>query len=151
MKDQSNSTKYPVISECPVCHHELTVTTLHCDHCHTGIEGKFTLSKFNYLDTEKLYFIEVFVKNRGNIKSIEKEMNLSYPTIKKMLDEVIVGLGYNLDATVTAEETDTEEKPEKPEKPKDNFRLDILEKLNNGELEVEKAMELLKKLKKGGI
>ncbi|MDY0140130.1 MAG: DUF2089 family protein, partial [Candidatus Izemoplasmatales bacterium] len=53
--------KFPVISECPVCHHDLEVVQLVCSNCKTEIKGQFTLSKFNYLDTDKLYFIEVFV------------------------------------------------------------------------------------------
>lgn len=112
---------YPVISECPVCHHDLVVEKLHCENCDTHVEGRFTLSKFNYLDTEKLYFIEVFVKNRGNIKAIEKEMDFSYPTIKKMLDE-------------------------EPTEPKMS-RVEILSKINNGELTVDEAAKLLKNIK----
>ncbi len=127
--------KNPVLSTCPVCHHELTVTHLVCEQCHTGIDGAFTLSKFNYLDTEKLYFIEVFVKNRGNIKAIEKEMNLSYPTIKKMLDDVIVGLGYSPDSS---EETPVT--PSEPQKPKTS-KADILDQLENGTISVAEAIE----------
>lgn len=132
--------KYPVISECPVCHNDLHVERLACEHCSTKFEGQFTLSKFNYLDTDKLYFIELFVKNRGNIKAIEKEMNLSYPTIKKILDEVIVGLGYSLDSQ-------EQEEPVVEEKGPKLSRVEILEKINSGELTVEAASQLLKKLK----
>lgn len=129
--------KYPVISECPVCHGDLVVTKLECCDCGTELAGKFTLSKFNYLDTEKLYFIEVFVKNRGNIKMIEKEMGLSYPTIKKMLDDVIEQLGYS--------------SVEEEEKPKEEYtgptRKEILEKINSKEITVEEAAKLLAKIK----
>ncbi len=131
--------KYPVISECPVCHHDLIVERLACDHCGSSVEGKFALSKFNYLDMDKLYFIEIFVKNRGNIKAIEKEMELSYPTIKKLLDEVIIGLGYNLD-------TEQEEVKEEPAKPKVS-KVEILDKITKGEISVTEAAELLKKIK----
>ena len=62
-----------VIGECPICHSDLIVTKLGCTHCGTELSGKFILSKFNYLTKEHLYFIEVFIKNRGNIKQIEKE------------------------------------------------------------------------------
>jgi len=142
LKDRNKTkAKYPVLSQCPVCHNDLVVESLHCEKCDTRVEGKFILSKFNYLDTEKLYFIEVFVKNRGNIKAIEKEMNYSYPTIKKMLDEVIVGLGYKLDGSEETEE-EVEEKPDKSES-----RIEILDKLNSGEIDFETANELLKKLK----
>ncbi len=145
--------KYPVISACPVCHGDLHVVKLACDNCGTALEGQFTLSKFNYLATEQLYFIEVFVKNRGNIKAVEKEMDLSYPTIKKMLDDVIVGLGYAPESGAPAEEIPSPvppaqpEKPEAPEEPK-LTRLEIIAKLQNGELTVAQATELLKKVKK---
>ncbi len=132
--------KYPVISECPVCHGDLEVATLVCGECGTELHGEFTLSKFNYLDTDNLYFIEVFVKNRGNIKAIEKEMNLSYPTIKKMLDEVIEQLGYSV--------SDNDEEPEKEEQPyKGPTRKEILDKIDNGEITAEEAAELLAKVK----
>jgi hypothetical protein len=129
--------KYPVISECPVCHHDLEVKKLACSHCETELSGRFTLSKFNYLDTEKLYFIEVFVKNRGNIKMVEKEMGLSYPTIKKMLDDAIEGLGYS--------------SKDEPVEPKEEYngpsRKEILDQVQNGEISAEEAAKLLAKIK----
>lgn len=136
MKERTKSN--PVLTTCPVCKNNLHVHTLHCDQCDTTIEGTFTLSKFNYLETEKLYFIEVFVKNRGNIKAIEKELNISYPTVKKMLDDVIVGLGYSLDAY--DEEPFVREKDE----PKVS-KASILERIEKGEIKVQDALDLLKK------
>ena len=85
-----------VIGECPICESDLIVTKLQCTNCKTEISGEFQLSKFNYLSKEHLYFIEVFIKNRGNIKQIEKELGISYPTVKKSLDDVIVSLGYKV-------------------------------------------------------
>lgn len=134
--------KYPVISECPVCHNDLVVTGLKCTNCETELKGEFTLSKFNYLDTEKLYFIEVFVKNRGNIKMVEKEMGLSYPTVKKMLDEVIEQLGY--DALKNVKEDKVEEEAESYSGP---TRKEILDQIDSGEITVEEATELLAKVK----
>ena len=138
MNEFKGQSKYPVISECPVCHKDLVVTKLACEHCGTQVEGNFVLSKFNYLDTDKLYFIEVFVKNRGNIKAIEKEMDLSYPTIKKMLDDVIEELGYSVDGVT--EEVEVEEGPKVS-------KVEILDKINKGELTVEEATKLLRKIK----
>lgn len=139
--NRGSSKKYPVISDCPVCHHDLEVVQLQCNHCQTEITGRFTLSKFNYLDTEKLYFIEIFVKNRGNIKAIEKEMGYSYPTIKKMLDDVIVGLGYQSDNKEVNEEEQVEDQEPKMS------RVEILEKIDKGEITVEEATKLLAKIK----
>ncbi len=135
MRDKSKV--YPVLSSCPVCKSDLYVEKLHCHRCGTSVEGNFSLSKFNYLEPEKLYFIEVFVKNRGNIKQIEKELNISYPTVKRMLDEVIVGMGYPLD--------DEEDVPAKEKDlPKIN-KASILERIEKKEITVSEALELLKK------
>lgn len=115
-----------VIGECPICKSDLKVTKLGCNNCGTEISGEFQLSKFNYLSKEHLYFIEVFIKNKGNIKQIEKELGISYPTVKKNLDEVIVSLGY---------EINDEEKANKEE---------IFKKLENGEITALEAAKLLK-------
>lgn len=115
-----------VIGECPICHSDLKVTKLECVKCHTEISGDFTLSKFNYLSKEHLFFIEVFIKNKGNIKAIEKELGISYPTVKKNLDEVIVHLGY---------EVSKEDQIKKE---------DIFKKLEQGEITPQEAAKLLK-------
>ena len=117
-----------VIGECPICKHDLFVTKLECTHCHTEISGQFQLSKFNYLSKEHLYFIELFIKNKGSIKQLEKELNVSYPTVKKMMDEVIVSLGY----TVTDDEEPNTKKDE------------ILQQLSEGKITSEEALKLLK-------
>ena len=133
---------YPVISECPVCHHDLYVTELECENCHTKMNGVFSLSKFNYLDTDKLFFIEIFIKNRGNIKAVEKELKVSYPTVKKLLDETIVALGYT-----PGEDNDGDE-DEKEEATEDvPSKSDILEQIKQGKLSVDEAADLLKKAK----
>lgn len=135
-------TKNPVLSKCPVCDHELKVVRLACDHCGTAIEGEFALSKFNYMDADKLYFIEIFVKNRGNIKAIEKELNISYPTVKKMLDEVIVELGYDSNHHVGKEEEFDQKSNEKVQS-----KVDVIKKLKSKEITAAEAVELLNKLK----
>ncbi len=78
-----------IISRCPVCNHELKVTRLQCSECQTVIENDFALSKFDYLSDEELFFTETFIKCRGNIKEVEKELGISYPTVRSKLDGVI--------------------------------------------------------------
>lgn len=121
--------KRNVLGTCPVCASKLEVTTLKCNDCSTEIKGHFKLDKFNYLSKEEKYFIEVFVKNRGNIKEIEKDLGISYPTVKKNLEAVIKALGYG--------------------EPVENENLNkeqILEKLSNGEISSEDAMKMIKLL-----
>lgn len=116
-----------VISRCPVCNHELIVARLRCDSCDTVIENNFKLNKFDYLSDEELYFTEVFIRCRGNIKEVEKELSISYPTVRSRLDGVIKKLGY---------EAGTDEQSVK--------REEILKALENRELTAEQAIALLK-------
>ena len=62
------------LGRCPVCGEELYVTKLSCPKCHTTIEGNFILCKFCKLTNEQKRFVEIFLKNRGNIREIEKEL-----------------------------------------------------------------------------
>ncbi len=86
-----------MINNCPVCSSALKATRLSCNTCGTVIENDFTLSKFDRLSSEQLSFVEIFIKNRGSIKDIEKEMGISYPTVKAKLNDVIKAFGYNVE------------------------------------------------------
>ena len=98
-----------------------------CNYCNTTIEGSFTLCKFCRLGDEQKKFAEIFIKNRGNIKEIEKELGISYPTVRNKLEDVIQALGYS--PKVTTVNID---------------KKAILEKLKNGEISPEEAVKLLK-------
>ena len=85
-----------VINRCPICGDKLVVTSLRCEECETEIKGRFNLSVFDYLSESQQKFVLIFLKNGGNIKLIEKELGISYPTVKKILDEVLQVLGIYL-------------------------------------------------------
>lgn len=119
---------YKIMSHCPVCANHLHATRLTCSHCATIVENTFELTKFDYLNREQLAFVETFIKCRGNIKEVEKELGISYPTVRSKLDEVIECLGYQ----------------SKESKVKIG-KLAVLEALEQGELSVEEAIEQLKK------
>ncbi len=88
---------YKMIKNCPVCSSALKATRLSCNTCGTVIENDFTLSKFDKLNGDQLNFVEIFIKNSGSIKDVEKEMGISYPTVKAKLNDVIKTLGYNVE------------------------------------------------------
>ncbi|MHB8126257.1 MAG: DUF2089 family protein [Desulfitobacteriaceae bacterium] len=89
--------KYKAPSRCPVCNEELSISQLTCGHCKTKLEGDFfTSCKFCKLPVEHMDFIEVFIKCRGNIKEVEKELGISYPTVRSRLDGAIHALGYSV-------------------------------------------------------
>lgn len=75
--------------KCPVCKEQMYVRQYQCEHCEIGVTGKFGSAAFSKLDESQLKFIEIFVKNQGNIKAVEKELDISYPTVKKHLDKII--------------------------------------------------------------
>ena len=114
-----------VPGSCPLCDGEIKVTEIRCKRCGIVIQGGFDLCKFCRLNAQQKYFVEVFVKNRGNIKEIEKELGISYPTVRNKLDDVISSLGHKvLKSSVNQKE--------------------ILEKLKNGEINKDEALKLLK-------
>lgn len=117
---------YRIISKCPVCSATLRVSKLKCNNCGTVIENEFELSKFDYLSSEQLSFVEVFLKCRGNIKDVEKELGISYPTVRAKLDDVVSALGY----TVV-------KKPSVSSK-------DIVDMLEKGEITPEQALDMIK-------
>jgi hypothetical protein len=85
---------YAAPSRCPVCRSELEVTRLHCSTCDTSIEGTFSGGPIAHLTAEHLDFIVTFVRCEGKINRMEQELDLSYPTIRNRLHEVIRALGY---------------------------------------------------------
>ncbi|MGD9886844.1 MAG: DUF2089 domain-containing protein [Bacilli bacterium] len=125
--------KKEVISKCPICGDELAITRLHCHNCGVEINGDFALSKLCRLSKEQLTFVLLFLKNQGNIKAIEKDMNISYPTVKKLLNEVLMDLGFDV----------SDEDSSKP----NLQRQEILDKLANKEISFEEANQQLKNLK----
>lgn len=88
---------YKMINSCPVCTSTLKATRLSCSTCGTVIENDFSLSKFDRLNGEQLAFAEVFIKNSGSIKDVEKELGISYPTVKAKLNDLIKAFGYNVE------------------------------------------------------
>ena len=122
-----------VPQSCPSCGSALAVTQLNCTACGTGVVGKFELSPFFRLQPESLKFLEVFVRNRGNVKEMERETGESYWTIRRQLDEVIAEMGFA--ETSTPDEISAQ-------------RQDILAQLSRGEINVQEATNLLKQLNK---
>ncbi len=131
-----NKIQYKAPGQCPVCGQELKISKLTCNQCHTSIDGAFTPCKFCRLPKEQLDFIETFIQCRGNIKDVEKELGISYPTVRKNLDTVIQSLGYQLDKANGSEEEIS------------NQRQEILDALERGEISSKDAVKKLKEFNK---
>lgn len=120
--------KREALGNCPICGNETEITRISCNKCGTNIEGHFQLCKFCRLSAEQKLFIDAFIKCRGNIKEVEKELGISYPTVKNRLEDVAVALGYK----------------SSPEIINTNKNLEVLDKLNSGEITVDDAVTQIK-------
>lgn len=114
-----------VMGQCPICGGAVEITEVSCNSCKSTIRGHFIPCKFCTLSQDNKEFAEIFIKNRGNIKEIERELGVSYPTVKGKLDSLIAALGYKNQSTDTPD------------------RKEILERLYRGEITSEEAIILL--------
>ena len=81
---------------CPSCELRLEIAKLRCESCSTIIEGKFSLPRLARLSREDQQFIELLVLADGSLKEVAKKLNVSYPTLRKRLDELVERLGQEI-------------------------------------------------------
>lgn len=124
-----------ILESCPACGGKLDVTQLSCSACDTVVQGSFAPCLFCGLPPESLHFLEIFVKNRGNIKEMERELGQSYPTLRSKLNAIVKELGFEVKP---GDEEDEEAGGQ---------RREILGKLERGEISAEDATQLLNSLK----
>lgn len=119
-----------ILEYCPACEGELVVTELSCTQCSTRVAGQFRPTIFSRLSADSLAFLEIFVKNRGNVKEMERELGISYWSIRSRLNDVIAELGFG----------------ERPDPATENGQVErqrILEKLDSGQISVQEAANML--------
>ena len=85
---------HDVISTCPVCASELSVTRLHCNSCGTTLEGDFSVGRFGRLNRDQLALLESFLRSRGNLRDMERELGISYPTVRSRVEALVRALGF---------------------------------------------------------
>lgn len=125
---------YPVPVKCPVCSEELVVERLVCRQCSTAIEGEFALQRLLRLTPEQWAFVEVFVRCEGKFTRVQEEMELSYPTVRSRLNDVIHALGYEVGPTAEEDVGD---------------RQSVLDGLAAGRITVTEAIRQLKRGRAG--
>ncbi|MDQ3900880.1 MAG: DUF2089 domain-containing protein [Actinomycetota bacterium] len=118
---------YPLPTTCPVCGGPFHAERLGCDRCHAALEGRFTLGWLGHLSREQLDFVELLVKNRGNINGVAGELKIAYNTARSRLDDIVAALGYGA-----------------PAAERRASRREVLDRLSAGEISVEEATQLLR-------
>ena len=139
-----------ILESCPTCGGEFAVTELTCTNCETVVRSHYSPCPFCRLAPEDLAFMLVFVRNRGNVKEMERELGVSYWTIRGRLNEVITSMGLE-----PGGEPDEEEAP--PPRPAGRRstgrtpedRQAILERLRGGEITPEEAARQLRMADEG--
>ena len=134
-----------VIEQCPACGGELAVTRLSCSNYETEVSGRFRTTLFDRLSAESLAFVETFVRLRGNIKEMERELGVPYNAVRSRLDEVIAELGF--DPGTRPEGTPEPEEVSEPDGDLIARRREVLDRLDQGEIEASEAAEVLSELK----
>ena len=125
IKNNENINNMNELSNCPYCNGDFVIKEVECQGCKTQIKSNFKVNRFHMFKPEELYFIEVFLKNEGNIKLMEKDLGISYPTVKSRLKNIIKTLGY---ASKTSDSED---------------RVKILKALSEGKIDVKDAIKSL--------
>lgn len=118
-------------TSCPVCGEPVHVTRITCQHCETELSGRFQPCEFCGLTDDDRDLLREFLASRGNIKHLSRHLDVSYPTARTRLDEVLVGLGF-----VAADDVD-------PGDMRRDLRLDALEALARGEMDIDEAATVI--------
>ena len=132
---------HDVIATCPVCLQELSVTRLHCRSCGTTLEGDFTVGRFGRLSREQLALLESFLRSRGNLRDMERELGISYPTVRSRVEALVRALGFGPRADGDEPETTTETPAVRAA-----ARQAILERLARHEIGAEDAADAIRAL-----
>ena len=131
---------HDVISTCPVCSGELAVTRLRCGSCGTTLEGEFSVGRFARLTRDQTALLESFLRSRGNLRDIERELGISYPTVRARVEALVRALGFGPRSDDDIPATDGDAEPAAPS------RASILERLARREISAEDAATAIRAL-----
>jgi hypothetical protein len=112
-------------ANCPVCSTRLATTRLTCPSCSTELSGAFASCEFCVLTDEDREVLRVFLASRGNMKELERHLGVSYPTARARFDSLLTKLGIERAAAPAPS------------------RLELMEQVARGEIDVEEAMRRL--------
>ncbi len=113
-----------ILEQCPSCGGNLAVTRLNCTSCETVVLGRYQPCPFCQLSPDSTQFLMTFVRCRGNVKEMERELGISYWTVRRKVDDLIVELGVEA-------------------APVDSRQREILEQVDRGEITAAQAAEML--------
>ncbi len=128
-----------ILEACPTCGGEFAVTELTCTDCDTVVRSRYSPCPFCRLSAEDLAFLLVFIRNRGNVKEMERELGVSYWTIRGRLNELITSMGLEPGGEPEDAPAVVATAAVPPSAPDPAARREILERLRRGEISAEQA------------
>lgn len=81
-----------LITKCPSCGKGVKIAALRCIGCGLELRSDFEMRPIDMLSDEQTEFLYSFLRQRGNLKSLQAELGISYPTAKKQLDDLLIAL-----------------------------------------------------------
>jgi len=130
------------IDNCPKCKSALKITRYDCPVCGTRVEGEFTGCTFCRLSDEDRMFALIFIQTEGNMKDVERVLNISYPTIKARLARInkMLAPEKKREIAIRASATVEDERVSMP--PEE--RTKILDRLASGDIDAKKAGKMFR-------
>ena len=116
---------YELLTRDPASGGELIVTRLECPTSGVVIEGRFSLGWVGRLTPEQLDFVGLLLKHRNNLQKLAGELGVAYNTARSRLDDIVDAVGGSSPP------------------PGSTQRLDVLERLAAGEIDLADALEQL--------
>jgi|SRR5687767_1685718 hypothetical protein len=135
---------HDVISTCPVCSKELSVTRLHCRSCGTTLEGDFSVGRFGRLSRDQMALLESFLRSRGNLREMERELGISYPTVRSRVEALVRALGFGARGEESIDES--AEPTDETGGAAIQTRQQVLEQLARHEITAEQAAAAIRSL-----
>jgi len=126
---------HPIPARDPVSGGDLYISELANEDSGITIRGRFAVPRYARLDAEQQRFLETFLRCRGMLNSVERELKMSYPTVRARLDSLLEAL----DMVPLKEEIKKDKSADKKRK--------VLDQLEKGEITAEEAKTKLGVLK----
>ncbi|MCU0612294.1 MAG: DUF2089 domain-containing protein [Candidatus Eisenbacteria bacterium] len=79
---------------CPSCGATLEVVKLECPVCQTEVAGQYALCPVCRLDAPRRRLFDLYMAARGNVREVQRELGVSYPTARLRIEAMFQELGH---------------------------------------------------------
>jgi len=127
------------INKCLYCgNNEMIIREIECPNCGVHVSGTFQIpdTPFENLSEKQVGFMLNYIRCEGRFNRLEEELNLSYPTLRNRLNDLILALGFDPGKESVAEEFVNQLSSDE--------RKQILDDLHDGKLSFDEAQKKLK-------